>query len=72
MTSARSPDATALDVAYAARFNKHLEKAPHLYLKSACKVGEKIWVEVNPDFPTSNRSRSRTGKRSRFTTTCSS
>lgn len=43
--------AIALNVAYAARFNEHIEKAPHLHTKTACKVGEKTWVEVSPDYP---------------------
>jgi hypothetical protein len=45
------PDATAVDLQYGARFNEHIEQAPHLHTKTACKVGEKTWVEVSPDFP---------------------
>jgi len=43
--------ATALNVSYGARFNEHIEEAPHLHTKTACKVGDKVWVEVSPDFP---------------------
>ena len=45
------PDATSVNVSYNARFNEHLEKAPHLHLKTACKVGDRTWVEVRPDLP---------------------
>ncbi|MEM9452783.1 MAG: hypothetical protein AAGF11_01305 [Myxococcota bacterium] len=45
------PDDVALNVSYGARFNAHIEKAPHLHTKTACKVGDQIWVEVSPDFP---------------------
>ena len=45
------PDATSINVGYNARFNEHLEKAPHLHLKTACKVGDRTWVEVRPELP---------------------
>ena len=41
----------ALNVRYAARFNEQVERAPHLHLKTSCKVADKTWVEVAPDFP---------------------
>jgi len=44
-------DKKSIHVHYAARFNGHLEKAPHMALKTACKVGDKTWVEVSPDYP---------------------
>ena len=46
-----SGDKKNLHVYYGARFNEHLEHAPHMSLKTACKVGDKVWVEVSPDFP---------------------
>ena len=49
--SAPGTDKKSLHVHYAARFNEHLEQAPHMALKTACKVGDKTWVEVSPDFP---------------------
>lgn len=49
--SAPGTDKRSLHVHYAARFNDHLEQAPHMALKTACKVGDKVWAEVSPDFP---------------------
>lgn len=51
LASTSKAESTAIDLAYNTRFNEHLEKAPHLHTKTACKVGETTWVEVSPDFP---------------------
>ncbi len=41
----------ALHAYYDVRVNETLDHALHLALKTACKVGEKTWVAVSPDFP---------------------
>ncbi len=44
-------DPTSINLSFGARFNEHIERAPHLHTKTSCKVGDRIWVEVSPDYP---------------------
>jgi len=41
----------ALHAYYDLRVNEEIDHALHLAQKTACKVGDKIWVAVSPDFP---------------------
>lgn len=41
----------SLHVRYQLRINEPVDHALHLYLKTSCKVGDKTWVEVSPDYP---------------------
>ncbi|MGB1015998.1 MAG: hypothetical protein ACPG4T_17815, partial [Nannocystaceae bacterium] len=36
---------------YKLQVNEDLDHAIHMYLKTSCKVGDKHWVEINPDYP---------------------
>ncbi len=51
LASAEDDPRRSLMVRYHLRVNEPVDHALHMYLKTSCKVGDKTWVEVNPDYP---------------------